>query len=220
LPVFRLTSFSTFAKMAVKVLFRPFSARGIIDNNWRFRNRFMLLRPRITRRKFTMRNLILITSLVVLTFCLSHTALAQNFAMEFFADPGDSAQAPDSDSLDVTGKAFTMEVWGFATGPQKGDGIFINKEDSYEMALRNGDLFMFAIQAGAWDWFGGGKPSMKEWHHFAVTYDGKVTQGWIDGKAAPAPTKANNIDLVKQDGGEAPFRLDGASAVGVRRFWG
>ena len=167
-----------------------------------------------------MKTLILLICVITVVLCINHETMAQNFAMEFFADAGDSAQAPDSDSLDVTGKAFTMEVWAKATGPQNGDGILINKEDSYEMALRNGDLFMFALQAGAWDWFGGHKPTMNEWHHFAVTYDGKISQGWVDGKKDPAPTKSNNIDLVAQDGDGSPFQVGRRVCCGTTPFLG
>ena len=166
-----------------------------------------------------MRLLVLIACVTVLMCWVSHTAVAE-YAMEFFADAGDSAQAPDSDSLDVDGKKFTMEAWAKATGPQNGDGIIINKENAYECALREGDKFMFAIHAGAWDWFGGGKPKMNEWHHFAVTYDGKTTQGWIDGKAAPGATDRNNQNITKQDGAESPFQVGRRVCCGTTPFLG
>ncbi len=156
-------------------------------------------------------------ALCVAAAALFATAASANSALEFFADPADSAIAPDSDSLDVEGKAFTMEAWIKATGPQNGDGIIINKENSYEMALRAGDTFMFAIQAGAWDWFGGGKPTMNEWHHVAVTYDGTNTQGWIDGVAAPAPTKANAVDLAST---AEPFQVGRRVCCGTTPFLG
>ncbi|MBT3270706.1 LamG domain-containing protein [Candidatus Poribacteria bacterium] len=148
---------------------------------------------------------------------LTVTSASANTALEFFADAADSAIAPDSDSLDIAGKAFTMEAWIMATGPQNGDGIIINKEDSYEMALRAGDTFMFALQAGAWDWFGGGKPTMNEWHHVAVTYDGELSQGWIDGAAAPAPTEANTLDMGVQ---ASPFQVGRRVCCGTTPFLG
>jgi len=128
---------------------------------------------------------------------------AENSAVEFFGNAADSVIFPDSPSLDINGKEFTMEAWVFPTAPQNGDGIIINKEDTYEMALRNGDLFMFAIQAGAWDWFGGGKPTMNEWHHVAVTYDGKRTESWVDGKNAGG-TDRNNQNITPTD---QPFQI-------------
>jgi len=140
-----------------------------------------------------------------------------NSALEFFANAADSAIAPDSDSLDVEGNAFTMEAWIRATGPQLGDGIIINKENSYEMALRAGDTLMFAIQAGAWDWFGGGKPTMNEWHHVAVTFDGTDTQGWIDGVAAPDPTEANGVPLAPSD---EPLQVGRRVCCGTTPFLG
>jgi len=160
--------------------------------------------------------LILGVSLFVLGYGL--VAFAGNTAIEFFGTAEDTVIAPDSDSLDIDGKDFTMEAWVFPTGAQVGDGIIINKENSYEMALRAGDLFMFAIQAGAWDWFGGGKPTMNEWHHLAVTYDGTTTQGWIDGEAAPDPTGANTLPLVPQDGEGSPFQV--GHRVGSSPFTG
>ena len=63
-----------------------------------------------------MKLLVLITCVIALAFWSGHTAIA-DFAMEFFGDAGDSAFAPDSDSLDVVGKTFTMEAWAKATGP-------------------------------------------------------------------------------------------------------
>lgn len=155
-----------------------------------------------------------VTALALLALPLS---AAENSALEFFADPADSAIAPDSDSLDIGGKAFTMEAWIMPTGPQAGDGIIINKEDSYEMAVRAGDQLMFAIQAGAWDWFGGGKPTVNEWHHVAVTYDGTITQGWLNGEEAPAGTEANNTDLGPSD---APFQVGRRVCCGTTPFLG
>ena len=106
---------------------------------------------------------LLIISIIACALWASHnTMAADNFALEFFGSANDSAIAPDSDSLDVDGKEFTMEAWVFPTAAQAGDGIIINKENAYECALRNGDQFMFAIQAGAWDWFSGGKPTMSQ----------------------------------------------------------
>jgi hypothetical protein len=157
--------------------------------------------------------------------CLSSTnlVLAQS-AIEFFGDPADTVIAPDSDSLDIDGTEFTMEAWVFATDSQSAngedEGIIINKEDSYEMALRAGDTFMFAIQAGAWDWFGGGKPTMNEWHHLAVTYDGTITQGWIDGVAAPDPTDRNTTPIQPQDGDGSPFQIGHRVCCGGVPFLG
>ena len=161
----------------------------------------------------------LILGVSLLVFGLGSGLVAfANSAVEFFGVADDTAKAPDSDSLDIDGKEFTMEAWVFPTATQVGDGIIINKENSYEMALRTGDLFMFAINAGAWDWFGGGKPTMNEWHHLAVTYDGTTTQGWIDGKAAPDPTGANTLPLTPSDGDENPFQV--GHRVGSSPFTG
>lgn len=159
-----------------------------------------------------MKKLFLILGISLLVFSLGYglVAFGANSAIEFFATVGDTVIAPDSDSLDVDGKEFTMEAWVFTTVPQRGngnEGIIINKEDSYEMGLRGGDdSFMFAIRAGAWDWFGGGKPTMNEWHHLAVTYDGTTSQTWIDGEVGGS-TEANNLPLEPRDGDASPFQV-------------
>ena len=151
-------------------------------------------------------------------------AFADNSAVEFFGVADDTAKAPDSDSLDIDGKEFTMEAWVFTTGTQTGngnEGIIINKEDSYEMALRGGDdNLMFAINAGAWDWFGGGKPTMNEWHHLSVTYDGTTTQTWIDGKGGPSPTDKNTLPITPQDGDTSPFQVGHRVCCGGVPFLG
>jgi len=171
-----------------------------------------------------MKKLFLILSVSLLVLGYGLVAFAGNTAIEFFATAGDTVIAPDSDSLDIDGKEFTMEAWAFTTAPQIGngnEGIIINKEDSYEMALRGGDdNLMFAIQAGAWDWFGGGKPTMNEWHHLAVTYDGTTTQTWIDGEAGPSPTNANTLDITPQDGDGSPFQVGHRVCCGGVPFLG
>ena len=167
-----------------------------------------------------MRKLFLVLgfSLLVLGLGYGLVAFGANSAIEFFGVANDTVIAPDSDSLDIDGTEFTMEAWVFPTAAQNGDGIIINKENSYEMALRDGDRFMFAIQAGAWDWFGGGKPTMNEWHHLAVTYDGTTTQVWIDGKGG-ATTDKNTTPITPQDGDDSPFqvghRVGGSPFTGI-----
>jgi hypothetical protein len=163
-------------------------------------------------------------SMFVLVLGYGLVAFGANTAIEFFGEASDTVIAPDSDSLDIDGKEFTMEAWVFPTGPQNAngvdEGIIINKEDSYEMALRAGDQFMFAINAGAWDWFGGGKPTMNEWHHLAVTYDGTTSQTWIDGEAGPSPTNANTLPIVPKDGDASPFQVGRRVCCGNVPFLG
>jgi hypothetical protein len=144
-------------------------------------------------------------------------SLAQNFAMEFFANPADSVIIvnPD-DSLSAFGKTFTMEAWVFPTGPQNGDGIIVNKENSYEMAIRAGDQLMYAINAGAWDWWGGGKPEIGKWHHVAVTYDGKETISWLNGKNTDVK-KIDTLDIVKN---AEPFQIGRRVCCGGTPFKG
>jgi len=141
-------------------------------------------------------------------------AQAQNFGFEFSANAADHVQADDSDSLDITGKELTMEAWVYPMG----DGIIVNKEDSYEYAVVGGAL-QFAINAGQWAWWGKGVVEQGKWHHTAVTYDGANTRGWIDGKLAHTE-KINNQAILKKDGAGSPFNIGWRPCCGNQVFRG
>ena len=117
-------------------------------------------------------------------------ALAQGWAMKFAGNPEQQVQAENSPSLSISGKALTMEAWVFPTG----NGIIINKENSYECALVNGQL-QFAVQAPTWAWFGNGQVITNEWSHVAVTYDGAKGICWVNGKET-ASDKTNSGNIV------------------------
>ena len=115
--------------------------------------------------------------------------LAQGSAIKFVGNAGQQVQAKSSPSLSLSGKTLTMEAWVFPTG----DGVIINKENSYECALVGGQL-QFAIQAPTWAWFGKGTVPVNEWSHIAVTYDGVESICWVNGKkTATDKTNSGNI---------------------------
>ena len=116
--------------------------------------------------------------------------LAQGWAMKFVGNPGQQVQAKNSPSLSISDKALTMEAWVFPTG----DGVIINKENSYECALVGGQL-EFAIQAPTWAWFGKGLVPANQWSHVAITYDGSESICWVNGKKT-ASDKTNSGNIV------------------------
>jgi len=126
---------------------------------------------------------------------------AQNFALEFFGNGNDRVSAPDSDSLDIAGKEFTMEAWVFS----KGGGIVVNKENSYEMAV-HGSTLEWAIAAPTWAWFRGGTVESNKWAHIAVTYDGNTSISWVNGKKV-GEDKTNKGNIIPQDGDGSPFSV-------------
>ncbi len=128
----------------------------------------------------------LICGLIMIPCSLS---LAQGWAIKFIGNAGQQVQAQSSPSLSISGKALTMEAWVFPTG----NGVIINKENSYECALVTGQL-QFAIQAPTWAWFGNGAVPVNEWSHIAVTYDGVESICWVNGKkTATDKTNSGNI---------------------------
>ena len=125
-------------------------------------------------------------------------ALCQGWAIKFVGDSSQQVQAKNSPSLNIPDKALTMEAWVFPTG----NGIIINKENSYEYAIVGGQL-QFAIQAPTWAWFGSGLVPLNQWSHVAVTYDGVESICWVNGKkTATDKTNSGNI-LATPD----PFNL-------------
>ena len=130
---------------------------------------------------------------------------AHNFAVEFFGSADDHVTAPDSDSVDISGKELTMEAWVFPTEICDPEGVVINKEDSYEMAVYGGEL-KWAIAAPTWAWFGGGPVELNKWSHIAVTYDGDASIGWVNGKKA-SENMQNKGNIIPKDGDGSPFSI-------------
>ncbi len=128
-----------------------------------------------------MKRVILVVLATILSGWSANGVLAQGYAIEFRGNAADQVEAMDSPSLDINGKAFTMEAWVFPTGV--GSLIIVNKENSYEMALNQG-ILSYAVSAGNWKWWGQGVVEQNIWSHVAVTYDGTETVGWINGQEA------------------------------------
>jgi hypothetical protein len=144
-------------------------------------------------------------ALVSLTAVLSvwslDSTLAQGFAIEFSGNAAEQVQAEDSPSLDITGKALTMEAWVYP----KGLGAYItivNKESSYEIGLNQGVL-SYAVNAGNWTWWGAGNVELNTWSHVAVTYDGTETVGWLNGEEVNS-SKENSANIVPSND---PFNI-------------
>ncbi|MFQ6041501.1 MAG: LamG domain-containing protein [Candidatus Poribacteria bacterium] len=139
-----------------------------------------------------MKKITLILFITIFGLWSVNIALAQGNAIKFSGNPADQVQAEDSPSLDISGKEFTMEAWVYPT--EVGDYIIIvNKENSWEMALHQGLLY-YAINAPNWKWWGQGNVELNKWSHVAVTYDGKETVGWLNGKKVNS-TKENSANI-------------------------
>jgi len=148
-----------------------------------------------------MKKLTIILLLAIFSVCFTSSALSQGHAIKFRGNAADQVQAKDSPSLDISGKEFTMESWVYPMGTGAYI-IIVNKENSYECALHDGVL-MFAIAAPAWKWWGTGNVPLNKWSHIAVTYDGKETTGWINGKKAhTAKENSGNINPTNE-----PFNI-------------
>jgi len=139
-----------------------------------------------------MKKIILILFIAIFPLWFINGALTQGNAIKFSGNAADQVQAEDSPSLDISGKAFTMEAWVYPTGVGAYI-IIVNKENSYEMALNNGVL-MYAINAPNWKWWGQGNVELNKWSHVAVTYDGTETIGWLNGKKVNS-TKENSAAI-------------------------
>ncbi|WP_246055135.1 glycoside hydrolase family 2 TIM barrel-domain containing protein [Pseudalkalibacillus caeni] len=90
---------------------------------------------------------------------------------------------PDADSLDITGKALTLEAW-VKPEPTSGHSPFIAKGDTQYAIKQNGDKLEFFVydQSNSWvtveapipaDWNG-------NWHQVAGVYDGTSLKLYVD----------------------------------------
>jgi len=82
----------------------------------------------------------------------------------------------------VVSNALTMEAWVYPTN-NSGWRQIINKEFDWEMWINNG-VFKYAIStAGSNSWLEYDVASLplNTWSHVAVTYDGTVTKGYVNG---------------------------------------
>ena len=106
-----------------------------------------------------------------------------------FDGVNDYVQVADSSSLDINGEEITLEAW-VKPGKQKTDsstagGIILNKETSYEFAVRYDNSIQWALTGPtgkplkenhaytgtAWAWhIVNAKVNLNEWNHVVVTY--------------------------------------------------
>ena len=125
-----------------------------------------------------------VVTIIIMLISLSHNGEAVNRALKLDGDPDSALEAPDHPSLDANlGTELTVEAW---VNPDNtaGEYIILNKEDVYEIAVKDG-TFQTAIQPAGqgWDWINsnGNIPTGK-WTYVAITYDGKTTRTYVNGK--------------------------------------
>ncbi|HIE26800.1 TPA: LamG domain-containing protein [Candidatus Poribacteria bacterium] len=128
---------------------------------------------------------LLFFSLVIMIISLSYNVdAALNRALKLDGDPDSAMEAPDHPSLDANlGKKLTIEAW-VNPGQSVGELMVVNKEDVYEMAVKDG-LLQTAIQPAGqgWEWWNSqGKVPVNTWTHIAVTYDGSEIKTFLNGK--------------------------------------
>lgn len=143
-------------------------------------------------KKFNLATLALFGSVCALT----QLSEAAQMALKLEGDPESYFAAPDHKSLDADlGAVFTVEAW-VNPGTNLGDDthpneyMILNKEDCYEISVRNDDLaaegsFQVAVQpAGvSWEWWNSQETvPVDKWTHVAATWDGLVIRTFVNGK--------------------------------------
>jgi hypothetical protein len=114
---------------------------------------------------------------------------AQNFCVDFDGKSGSSVEAEHNASYDKIERELTMEAWVF---PQRTlDEIIVNKEDCWEIGLKNGLLVCAVAPDGgvAWDWSGTAKIAENQWSHVAVVHDGTNLLTFLNGKLESSEDK-------------------------------
>ncbi len=134
---------------------------------------------------------------LLFTSQLAHAGQALRFAMQ----DESRVTAPDCEALDIDGQALTMEAWINLPDPDSdNENTIMNKENSYELHVRNG-VFQAAIRTqGRWEWLGGNNRIQADrWYHVAATYDGQNIRIYVDGRFCSAHAKFGNIETSDDD---------------------
>jgi len=131
-----------------------------------------------------MKNWIFYTFAIIFLAALYASAATQNMALELKSNPNHFFEAPDNPVFhQQLGNTLTVEAWVFSMD-MAGERMIINKEDSYETALRNNGLYETALNGGGgWDWHSSSlKVEKEKWTHVATTWDGKLVLMYVNGK--------------------------------------
>jgi RHS repeat-associated protein len=105
----------------------------------------------------------------------------------------------------VMSTAMTISAWINPTG----DGIIVNKEDEYEVAVLSGHLqWAIANSNPGWAWIDTGYiPPLNQWAHIAVTYDSGLVKTYANGVLVHTYAGAGTIGDV--DPALNDFRIGG-----------
>jgi len=131
--------------------------------------------------------------LIFITAFITPEALAINCVLSLDGD-GDYVEMPDAESLDLTAN-FTFEAWVFPT-TTAGVNIIFNKEETYQWAIRDGNL-QWALKTGeSWVWHDTGiSVLVNQWTHLALTYDANNVSAYSNGLLLSTIPDRGNLEV-------------------------
>ena len=144
----------------------------------------------------------------------------KRFGMAMDFDAKSRITVPDSDSMKIdTNISFVLwvnkgdEAGGVGTLPRI---ISRGPNDAHELAMDSGHITRgnFAIYfRDVIGWTGGMPVKHKEWHHIALTYDGKAFKMYLDGKVAKEHKHAAKKTFV------GPLYVGSRHALGSNEYY-